>query len=200
MRSVVDGDRVSSTGPGRVTSLLRASRAGDETALAEVSSLLYEELRQRARSFMRREPRGRGFQTTELVHETFMRLAGADVNWQDQDHFLALASRVMRRVLIDMARARGYRKRGGEAIHVPLDSGLAGGMSRDVDLIALDEALQALAAIDGRRARVVELRFFGGLTVGETARVLDVSLDTVMRDWRLAKAWLSRALRRSSVG
>jgi RNA polymerase sigma factor (TIGR02999 family) len=167
-------------------------------ALAEVSALLYEDLRQRARAFMRREPRGRGFQTTELVHETFMRLAGADVDWQDQGHFLALASRVMRRVLIDMARARGYRKRGGGSIHVPLDSGVAGGMPRGADLIALDDALQGLATVDGRRAQVVELRFFGGLTVDETARVLGVSPDTVMRDWRLAKAWLSRALRHSS--
>jgi RNA polymerase sigma factor (TIGR02999 family) len=181
-----------------VTTLLRAAREGDETALAEVSALLYDELRQRARACMRREARGRGFQTTELVHETFMRLAGADVDWQDQQHFLALASRVMRRVLIDMARARGYRKRGGGAIHVPLDSGVAGVMSRGADLIALDEALQALATIDARRAQVVELRFFGGLTVGETARLLGVSPDTVMRDWRLAKAWLSRTLRHAS--
>jgi RNA polymerase sigma factor (TIGR02999 family) len=183
-----------------VASLLRASREGDQAALAEVSSLLYDELRQRARAFMRRETRGRGFQTTELVHETFVRLAGAEVDWQDQTHFLALASRMMRRVLIDMARARGYRKRGGGAIHIPLDSGVPGETSRSVDLIALDEALQALAAIDARRAQVIELRFFGGLTVEETARILGVSLDTVMRDWRLAKAWLSRALRQSSGG
>ena len=178
-----------------MTALLRAWHAGDEDAYRQVSSILYGELRQEAARRMRRAPPGTPLQTTALVHETFIRLAGAHrVDWQDGRHFLAVAGRTMRRVLVDLVRAHATQKRGSQAVHVPLDSGIAAGGLLPVDLIALDEALEGLAALDPRKVQVVELKFFADLTVEETAEVLNVSPDTVARDWRMARTWLLREL------
>jgi RNA polymerase sigma factor (TIGR02999 family) len=183
------------SGAGEVTALLRAWHDGDEDAYRQVSSILYRELRQEAAQRMRRAPPSTPLQATALVHETFIRLAGAHhVEWQDRRHFLAVAGRTMRRVLVDLVRSHTAQKRGSRAVHVPLDSGLAAGGPLPVDLIALDEALENLAAVDARKVKVVELKFFAGLTVEETADVLNVSADTVARDWRMARTWLLREL------
>ena len=141
------------------------------------------------------ERAGHGLQATALVNEAYLRLVDAQrVRWQDRSHFLAMSARLMRRVLVDHARARGYQKRGGDAVRVTLVEAIGGSDERPHDLVALDEALDALATFDVRKSRVVELRFFGGLTAEETAHELDVSTDTVLRDWKLAKAWLLREL------
>jgi RNA polymerase sigma factor (TIGR02999 family) len=154
------------------------------------------ELRQIARRCMRGERAGHSLQATALVNEAYLRLIDAQhVKWQDRSHFLAMSARLMRRILVDHARARGYQKRGGGAQRVTFVESLGGSDERPHDLIALDEALEALAQVNERKAQVVELRFFGGLTVEETAHVLDVSTDTVLRDWKLARAWLLRELR-----
>jgi RNA polymerase sigma factor (TIGR02999 family) len=178
-----------------VTALLRAWNAGDEEAYRKVSSMLYAELRRQAAQYIARRPAGQTHQATTLVHEAFIRLAGAhNVAWQDRKHFLAVAARTMRRVLVDLARAQGSAKRGAGAAHLPLESDIAATDPPLDDLIAIDRALVGLAALDPRKAHVVELRFFAGLTVEETARVLDVSPDTVARDWRMARTWLLREL------
>ena len=178
-----------------VTVLLRAWHAGDEDAYRRVSSILYGELRRQAAHYMRRKRPADMLQTTALVHEAFMRLVGArQVDWQDRRHFLAVAARTMRQVLVDLVRAQTSTKRGSGAVHLPLDSSLAAGGPPPVDLIALDQALETLATFDARKVRVIELRFFSGLTVEETAQVLDVSADTVARDWRMARTWLMRQL------
>jgi RNA polymerase sigma factor (TIGR02999 family) len=180
---------------GEVTVLLRAWHAGDEDAYRQVSSILYSELRRQAAHYMRRKRNGDTLQTTALVHETFMRLAAArQVDWQDRSHFLAVAARTMRRFLVDLARAQGSAKRGSQAAHLPLESCVAVGDPPLLDLIALDVALETLATLDARKVRVIELRFFAGLTVEETADVLEVSPDTVARDWRMARTWLLREL------
>ena len=181
--------------PGAVTDLLRAWADGDDGALERLTPLVEAELRRLARGYMRRERRGHTLQTTALVNEAFLRLTDArSVRWQDRAHFLGIAARLMRRVLVDHARSRGYQKRGGGAQRVTLDEGLATTAGTTVDMLALDRALEALAAADARKARTIELRFFGGLSVEETADVLGVSTDTVKRDWRLAKLWLLREL------
>ncbi len=180
---------------GEVTILLRAWHAGDEDAYRQVSSILYRELRQQAAQYMRRQWASDLLQTTALVHETFLRLANAhQVDWQDRRHFLAVASRTMRRALVDLAREQQADKRGGDSPHVQLSEEVAVNGPSLVDLVALDEALTKLGAIDPRKVQVIELRFFAGLTVEETAEVLDVSADTVARDWRLARTWLLREL------
>lgn len=180
---------------GDVTDLLRAWHAGDEDAYRQATAILYEELRRLAHRVMLGERAGDTLQPTALVHEAFLRLTGAgQVDWQDRKHFLAVASRTMRRVLVDFARADETVKRGAGATHVPLESDLPGGGPSLPDLIAIDQALDILARLDPRKVAVIELRFFGGLTVEETARVLDVAPDTVARDWRLARTWLLRAL------
>ena len=139
---------------------------------------------------------GHSLQATALVNEAYLRLIDVQhVNWQNRAHFLAMSARLMRRVLVDVARSKGYQKRGGGAVRVAFDNALAVTDERGQDLVALDDALEALATVDARKARVIELRFFGGLSVEETAAVLTVSVDTVMRDWKLAKAWLQRELR-----
>lgn len=181
--------------PGAVTELLRAWGDGDDAALEQLTPLVEAELRRLARAYMRRERRDHTLQATALVNEAFLRLTDARrVRWQDRAHFLGISARLMRRVLVDHARARGYRKRGGGAQHVTLDEGLVLSPEPAVDVLALDRALEALAAVDVRKSRVIELRFFGGLSVEETAEVLHVSADTVKRDWRLAKLWLLREL------
>jgi len=181
-----------------VTRLLRAWSRGDETALEALIPLIYRELRQRAHRYMARERPGHTLQTTALINEAYLRLAGSPVAWESRNHFFAIAARMMRRILVDHARTRRSLKRGGEGRPVSLDEEHLAGGQPDRDLVSLDDALDALAALDPRKVRVVELRFFGGLSVEETAEVLKVSPQTVMRDWRLAKAWLLREMRRGA--
>ncbi len=174
-----------------VTRLLLAWSEGDQEALDRLVPLVYAELRRLAQGHMRRERDGHTLQTTALINEAYLRLIDAgQMRLENRTHFFAVASRLMRQILVDFARSRGYQKRGGGAQQVSLDEALVIGQPRDEDLVALDEALSALAEVDERKARVVELRFFGGLTEDETAEALKVSLGTVRRDWRLAKSWL----------
>lgn len=178
----------------RVTELLSSWNSGDESALAELVPLVLDELKRIARRHMRSQRNGHVLQTTALVNEAYIRLRDlGGMRWQDRTHFLAMASRLMRRVLVDVARAEASQKRGGGYVAVTLDeASVASGAT--TDLIALDDALAALAKIDPRKSQVVELRFFGGLSVDETAEFLKVSPQTVLRDWRLAKSWLLREI------
>jgi len=187
---------VSSPSTHEVTCLLRAWSAGDAHALEELTSLVYRDLHRLAHRYMGRERPGYTLQTTVLINEVFLRLVDTRaVSWQDRAHFFALCAQLMRRILTDLDRARYTRKRGGGALAVELDSGLMVAGKGRPNLVALDDALEHLGRVDPRKSRVVELRFFGGLSVQETAEVLKVSPETVMRDWRLAKAWLWRELR-----
>jgi len=180
-----------------VTALLQAWRAGDEEALAALMPIVHDELRQLARRYMAGERPDHTLQVTALVNEAYLRLVDLKrIQWHDRAHFFAMSARLMRRILVDYARARRYDKRGGGVRPVSLDDALHVAGDADRDLVALDEALAALAATDERKARVVELRFFGGLSVDEASAVLHVSPETVGRDWRLAKAWLARELER----
>ena len=179
-----------------VTTLLRAWRRGDQAAFERLTPLVYDQLRRRARHYLRGERPNHTLRPTALVHEAYLRLVNLDqVDWQDRSHFFALAARQMRRILVDSARARRYQKRGGGAVSVTFDEALAVSR-RDPDLVALDDALELLAQQDERKVRVVELRFFGGLTNDEIAEALGISSDTVTRDWQMAKLWLRRALRK----
>ena len=179
-----------------VTGLLQAWGKGDEGALQKLMPLVYGQLHAAARRYMAHERPGHTLQTTALIHETYLRLVNVrQVKWQDRAHFLAMCAQLMRRILIDNARSRNYQKRGGAAPRVCFDEGLAVTPQPDLDLLALDDALQRLAQMDERKGRVVELRFFGGLGVKETAEVMKVSPETVMRDWKTAKVWLLRELR-----
>jgi RNA polymerase sigma-70 factor (ECF subfamily) len=178
------------------TALLLAWSQGDRNALDALLPLVYAELRQLAGRYMDRERPGHTLQATALVNEAYLRLIDVQhVNWQNRAHFLAMSARLMRRILVDYARSKGYQKRGGGAMKVTFDEGLPVAVEPALDLVALDDALKALAKVDERKSLVIELRFFGGLSVEETASVLAVSPDTVMRDWKLAKAWLIRELR-----
>ncbi len=184
-----------------ITQLLLAWGEGDKAALDRLVPLVYEELRRLARQQMRRERAGHTLQTTALVHEAYLRLIDASqVKLENRRHFFAAASRLMRQALVDLARERGRHKRGGAACRVSLDETLAVSPPRDEGTLALDEALSALAEFDARKSQVVELRFFGGLTVEETAETLDVSVETVHRDWRLARSWLLHRLRGGKLG
>ena len=181
--------------PHQVTRLLVDWRNGDQGALEQLIPLVHEELRRVARRHMAHERAGHTLQATALVNEAYVRLIDVrQVNWQDRAHFFAMSSRLMRRILVDFARSKGYQKRGGGAQKVSLDEALIVSQEPGADLVALDDALSALAVFDARKAQVVEMRFFGGLSVEETAEALKVSVDTVMRDWKLAKAWLLREL------
>jgi RNA polymerase sigma factor (TIGR02999 family) len=178
-----------------VTRLLHAWTAGDRLALDQLIPVVHRELRRLARRHMRGERVDHTLQTTALINEAYMRLVDISrVQWRDRAHFFAMAARLMRRILVDHARARGYQKRGGGAPKVSFDEALQAVQQRSHDLVALDDALLALEAVDARKSQVIELRFFGGLSVEETATALDVSADTVLRDWRLARAWLRREL------
>jgi RNA polymerase sigma factor (TIGR02999 family) len=183
-----------------ITQLLKAWRRGDRTALERLTPLVYDRLRRLASHYVRRERAGQTLQRTALVHEAYVRLVeGADIDWQDRAHFFAVAAQVMRRILVDAARARGAEKRGGHverADHATaLDLDTIAGSDRARDVCALDDALTRLVQLDPRRAQVIELRFFGGMTVEETAEVLRMSPKTVMRDWKTARTWLARELR-----
>ena len=173
------------------THLLRAWAEGDEGALEQLTPRVYNELRRIAGHFMQNERPGKTIQTTALVHEAYLKLIDINnVDWQHRAHFFAISAQVMRRILLDRARKRVTAKRGGEAPKVNLDEVPDFGSGRARDLIVLDDALNALAKVDPRKARVIELRFFAGLSVEETAEVLKVSQETVLRDWRLARSWL----------
>ena len=179
------------TSPPDVTQLLLAWNDGDRKALDQLMPIVYDELHRVARRYLRRERTLASLQTTALVHEAYLRLVDIrQVEWQSRAHFFAIAARLIRQILVDMARKRGYKKRGGGVQHVAIDESQLGGEQPDADLAALDEALKALAEIDVRKSQVVELRFFGGLTEKEIAEVLEVSPETVKRDWRFSKSWL----------
>jgi RNA polymerase sigma factor (TIGR02999 family) len=183
-----------------VTELLRAYRAGEPEALERLVAVVYGELRRQAARALRRERGNHTLQPTALVHEAYLRLAGQrDVEWQNRAHFFAIAAQIMRRILVDHARSRGRGKRGGGRAPVLLDDALAIAETRDLDLVALDDALSALARLDERQSRVVEMRFFAGLEVEEVAEALGVSPTTVKRDWSLARAWLRREMLRGGV-
>jgi RNA polymerase sigma factor (TIGR02999 family) len=196
---VVDSplDVPSSPAPSNPTALLLAWGSGDHAAFDQLVPLVHEELRRIARRHMGHERSGHTIQPTALVHEAYLRLIDVKrIQWQNRQHFFAMAARVMRRVLVDAARARRFRKRGGGAPMGSMDEALAVSNERHRDLVELDDALNALAAVDPRKSQVIEMRYFGGLSVEETADVLRVSPGTVMRDWRLAKVWLLRELSR----
>jgi len=187
--------------PHEVTGLLEAWSHGDKAALDKLTPLVHSELRQLAHRYMSRERAGHTLQTTALVNEAYVRLVDQkNVQWQNRAHFFAVAAQVMRHILIDHARTHGRAKRGGEAQRVSLEDAETMSPERAAELLALDEALNELARIDERRSKVVELRYFGGLSIEETAEVLKVKPITVSRDWRWAKAWLFRALQPAGIG
>ena len=178
-----------------ITRLLLAWGEGDQSALDKLYPLVYAELRRLAHGYMRRERPGHTLQTTALVNEAYLRLVDSqNVRWQNRAQFFAISAQLMRRILVDFARARHSQKRGGSAVRLSLDAPLEMARGAGEDLVALDDALGALTALDPRKSQVVELRFFGGLSVQETAETLQVSPDTVMRDWKFARSWLRREL------
>src|ERR1700720_4032598 len=181
---------MSASSSHQVTHLLRAWCAGQETALDELMPLVYEELHRAARRYMSLENSGNTLQTTALVNELYLRLVDfPEISWQGRAHFFAVCSKLMRRILVDFARSRRAQKRGGGAEDLPFDEKLFFGAAPSWDLLALDEAMNRLGAMDARKSQVVEMRFFGGLSVEETAGVLKVSPETVLRDWRLSRVW-----------
>jgi len=183
--------------PQDVTGLLRAWGNGDQAALERLIPLVDAELHRIAKRYLEKEHPGSPLQTSSLVNEAYVRLIDANrVSWHDRAHFYAVCARVMRRILVDRARARRTAKRGGGLQQVPLEEGMAAAPGLTSDLAAIDEALESLSEVSPRKGRVVELRFFGGLTIEETAEVLGISQDSVQRDWRLAKMWLLRELSR----
>jgi RNA polymerase sigma-70 factor (ECF subfamily) len=178
-----------------VTQLLKAWGDGDEAALAQLTPLVYDELHRMAQRCMAREQPGHTLQTSALVNEAFLRLVDVhQVSWQNRAHFFAISARMMRRILTDFARSRHYQKRGGDIRQVTFDEDLVGTLQPLTDIVAIDEVLGRLALLDARKAQVVELRFFGGLSVEETAEAMKISPETVMRDWKFARMWLRRAL------
>ena len=185
--------------PPGVTQLLKAWGNGEQEALDQLIPLVYNELHRLAHRYMERERNGHTLQSTALVHEAYERLIKfKEVSWQNRAHFFAVSAQLMRRILVDYARSRRYSKRGGEWRQVPLNEALAVFPDRRADIVALDDALCALARIDPRKSQVVEMRFFGGMSIKETAEVLHISEETVLRDWRLAKVWLLRELGESA--
>jgi RNA polymerase sigma-70 factor (ECF subfamily) len=183
--------------PEEITGLLKAWADGEPAALDRLTPLVYAELRRMARRYMAKEREGNTLQTTALVNEAFLRLVEVDnVRWQDRAHFFAVSAQMMRRILVDAARARGSEKRGGAAVKVDLNESIDAVQDRGSELVALDDALDALAKLDPRKAKVVEMRFFGGLSAEETAAVLKISAQSVLRDWKIARAWLMREMKR----
>ncbi len=181
---------------GEITQLLQAWSAGDREALDKLTPLVYKELHRTAQRYMARERPNHTLQATALIDEVYVRLVDCNrVSWKDRNHFLAVCARLMRRILTDFARSRRYQKRGGDVRQITFDERLQISSQPTTDLLALDEALTALAKVDERKSDVVELRFFGGLSIEETAAVVGVSDETVKRDWRLAKLWLLREMR-----
>jgi RNA polymerase sigma factor (TIGR02999 family) len=186
--------------PSEVSQLLRAWSEGDRAAFDKLMPLVYEELRQMAKRYMDRQQVGHTLQTTALIHEAYLRLVDqSEAQWQNRAHFFAVAATAMRHILVDHARARQAAKRGGAARAVTLDEAAAVSVEEAAELVALDDALESLAAFDQRKSRVVEMKYFGGLTVEETAEALQVSPETVARDWRLARTWLLRELSKTGA-
>jgi len=184
----------------QITRLLQAWSEGEQSALERLIPLVYEELHRLAHHYMARERPGHTLQTTALLNEAYLRLVdSAKPSWQNRAHFFAVSAQVMRRVLVDWARSRQALKRGGEVRPLELEEALVTADASGTDLVAMDDALKALAALDPRKSEVVELRFFGGLSVEETAEVLKVSPETIMRDWKFAKSWLRRELRKENA-
>jgi RNA polymerase sigma-70 factor, ECF subfamily len=182
---------VTNQDPHDITGILAAWNAGDADALDRLMDLVYPELRRIARQHLERRPPGESLESAALANEAYLKLVRAGgIRCENRAHFLALCSQIIRRILVDHARRRGFAKRGGDALRVPLDEALLAAEARGIEVLALDQALHSLAAIDGRKSRVVELRYFGGLSIEETAEVLGVSIDTAKRDWRMARAWL----------
>jgi RNA polymerase sigma-70 factor (ECF subfamily) len=174
-----------------ITGMLAAWNDGNADALNRLIDFVYPELRRIARRQLQRRRAGESLESAALANEAYLKLVRAGgIRCENRSHFLALCSQIIRRILVDHARRRGFAKRGGDALRVPLDHVLLAAQARGIDVLALDEALDVLARIDGRKSRVVELRYFGGLNIEETAEVLGVSVDTVKRDWRMARAWL----------
>lgn len=182
--------------PGTVTELLVAYSSGDEQAMDKLFPLVYAELRRLANSYLKRERPSHTLQPTALVHEAYLRLVDQEIPWQNRSHFFGIAARTMRQILVDHARHHLAEKRGAGQGNLPLDEAIDLSDERAVELIALDEALKALATIDPQKCRLVELRFFAGLSIEETAQILGVSVQTVVRQWRTTKAWLQRELNR----
>jgi RNA polymerase sigma-70 factor, ECF subfamily len=183
-----------------ITRLLQAWGAGDDHALERLTPLVYAELHRLAHRYMAAEQSGQLLQTTALVHEVYLRLVDVEnVDWQSRAHFYGLCARLMRRILIDFARSRNYQKRGGRIPHIELEEAATVSAAVGSEVLAIDKALEELASLDARKSEVVELRFFGGLTVEETAAALRVSPKTVMREWKMAKAWLLRQLSREAA-
>jgi RNA polymerase sigma-70 factor (ECF subfamily) len=188
---------VTQPAPHEVTQLLVAWSHGDRAAMDRLLPLVAAELHRLAHRFMEREPAGHTLQTTALVNEAYLRLVDASqVAWQDRAHFFAVSATLMRRILVDFARSRRYQKRGGGVVTICLDEAVVPVPPQSMDVIALDEALERLSAFDPRAARIIELRFFGGLTVDETAEVIGVSARTVKHEWATAKVWLFGELSR----
>jgi RNA polymerase sigma factor (TIGR02999 family) len=184
--------------PNQVTQLLRAWRNGDQAAFERLLPLVYDELRRLAGHYLRGERQGHTLQSAALVHEAYLQLLGQEIDWQSRAHFLGVAAQAMRRVLVDYARSRNYQKRGGQVAHVEIEAAATVALTQAGELVALDDALQGLEKLDPRKSRVVELRYFGGLSVEETAEVLGISVPTVVRDWNTAKAWLRREMSRGT--
>jgi RNA polymerase sigma factor (TIGR02999 family) len=186
---------MSASESGDVTGLLKAWGTGDRGALDRLTPRVYDELRRMSRKYMRNERMGHTLQATALVNDVYIRLVDAgSVDWKDRAHFFAVCAQMMRRILVDSARARGSRKRGGGVVKIDMEDACVGAPDRDASTVALDDALNELAKFDPRKAQVIELRYFGGLSVEETAEVLKISPQSVMRDWKLAKVWLMREL------
>ena len=184
-----------------ISALITAWGDGDEQALDDLVPLLYPQLRRIARRHLGRWRPGHTLESAALANEAYIKLIRAGgIRCENRVHFLALCSQIIRRILVDHARNRGYAKRGGDAVHVPLDEALLGRRSRGIDMLALNEALDSLSRIDERKSRVVELRYFGGLTIEETAGILGISPETAKRDWKMAKAWLFAALTAEQEG
>jgi RNA polymerase sigma factor (TIGR02999 family) len=182
-----------------VTELLRAWEDGDQSALDRLTPLVYDELHRLARYYMSRENEGHTLQTTALINEVYLRLVDFQgVRWQDRAHFFAASAQLMRRILVDYARSRDSQKRGGEIVQLSLEEAPSVAIEPDANIVELDSALKTLASVDARKSKVVELRFFGGLSVEETAEVLRISAETVLRDWKFAKVWLLREMNQES--
>jgi RNA polymerase sigma-70 factor, ECF subfamily len=182
---------VTNQDPQDITGMLAAWNAGDAEALDRLMDLVYPELRRLARRHLDRRRPGESLESAALANEAYLKLVRAGgIRCEDRTHFLALCSQIIRRILVDHARRRGFAKRGGDALRVPLDEVVVAVKARGIEVLALDQALHSLAGIDGRKSRVVELRYFGGLSIEETAELLGVSVDTAKRDWRMARAWL----------
>ncbi len=186
--------------PNQVTNLLARWRSGDREALNSLMPVVYEELRSLARHYLRQERPDHTLQSTALVHEAFMRLVGQKApEWKSRAHFYGVAARLMRQILVDHARSRRAEKRGGASFRLALDEGLAGSGSKDLDILALDDALNGLAQLNSQQSQIVELRFFSGLSIEDTSEVLGISPATVKRSWTTARAWLFREMNRSEA-